>query len=95
MYTDETGKSCIKVYPNKDAIKQMKLKNSFSCSYEDSLQGYDCTHGAKTTKTPKKTASSNASDGFFTLLILTILLSDNNVCDSILFTLILGILFIY
>lgn len=95
MYTDETGKSCIKVYPNKDAIKQMKLKNSFSCSYEDSLQSYDCTQGAKTTKTPKKTASSNASDGFFTLLILTILLSDNNVCDSILFTLILGILFIY
>lgn len=95
MYTDETGKSCIKVYPNKDAIKQMKLKNSFSCSFEDFPQSRDFSQDSKKAETPESVTSSDALDGFFTLLILTILLSDNSVCDSILFTLILGILFIY
>lgn len=87
MYTNENNPSSIKVYPNKEAIKQMTFRQS-------SLQA-----PLPNNVTPPKENSSEENfrndDDFFTFLIFLIMFSDCADNDASLFTVILSMLFLY
>ena len=96
MYSNENSSGYIKVYPNKEAIKQMKLKSVIYSNNADYPQVASLPSLAEMQDGSHKTHSSQSQsfDGFFTILMMIILLSDNNDWDGTLFTLILGTLFI-
>lgn len=98
MYTDETSQNRIKVYPNKDAIKQMKLKSDcFNGIYPNTrippLTVLSENKEFTQTSAVQDTDDSNA--GLYYLLLIVLLLADGKDCDGTLFTLILSTMFLY
>ncbi len=97
MYTNETGKGYIKVYPNKDAIKQMTLKSNYFSRpisvFDNASVSQPESNENGFSKDSSRENTSNFDDLYMLLLIL--LMSGNTKDDSqSLFTLILSTLFL-
>ncbi|MBP3579715.1 MAG: hypothetical protein J6K12_00560 [Clostridia bacterium] len=98
MYTNETGKGYIKVYPNKDAIKQMTLKNNYFSRPTSVFDNAPMSQSASNEKGSLNNSSKENDSSFDDLymLLLILLMSGNTKDDSqSIFTLILSTLFLY
>lgn len=98
MYTDETLQNRIKVYPNKEAIKQMRIKNSCYNTCWENTHVQNLTVPGEIQNITQNTQLKNTDDsnaGLYYLLLIVLMLADGNDSDGTLFTLILSTMFLY
>lgn len=97
MYTNESSEKSVRVYPNKDAIKQMTLKSSLSSIREQppAISGNICQNENNlesiSSNNAKPSCASSTDGDIFLLFFLLIMLCDS---DSALFQVILALFYI-
>ncbi len=94
MYSNETSRSYVKVYPNKDAIRQMTLKSNCGETQQTVVPSDIRSENANTPRCCKAQALSQSNDSNILLMLIIAMFFCCDDSDNALFSVIAGMLFL-